>query len=448
MDNELSLAKSYDKDYCMQVFAPLDVAFASGKGIYLTGTDGKKYMDMIGGIAVNSLGHGNRALTKAISSQASKLIHCSNYYYIPQRSQLAFKLCRLSYGDKAKVFFSNSGAEANEAAIKLARGYFYYKGEDRYEIITAKMSFHGRTMATISATGQEKFRKPFEPVVPGFKYVTFNDYDELALAVTDKTAAIMLELIQGESGVHPADRDYVKAVRKLCDARGILLIIDEVQTGIGRTGRMFCYENYGIRPDIFTLAKGLGGGVPIGATVCTNMVATGFRPGDHGSTFGGNPLACTAGNTVIDQIAEKDILTNVNAVSGYLFDALGKLKDKYPVIRSVRGMGLLIGIEFEEIISSRYMQEVLLNKGVLVSAIGASTIRIAPPLIISMGEAKKFISILTGILKAEKKVPTNARASQRSTPSVDRHDTEEKASDLKAMILGTSDGTEAKETEA
>lgn len=412
LDKDLALTIKYDKDYCLQVFAPMNVAFTKGKGVYLYDTEGRKYMDMVGGIAVNSLGHGNRELVRAVQTQAANLIHCCNYYYIPGRSELAYKLCRLSFADK--VFFSNSGAEANEAAIKLARGYFYHKGQNRFEIITANMSFHGRTMGTIAATGQEKFSKPFAPNLPGFKYVDYNDIEQLKAAVNDSTAAVMLELIQGESGVHPADREYIKNVRKLCDEKGILLIIDEVQTGVGRTGRMFAYENYGISPDIMTLAKGLGGGVPIGATLCTNEVATGMKVGDHGSTFGGNPLAMAAGNCVLDQIMDKDLLNNVGQVSGVIFDQLQALKDKYPVITSVRGMGLLIGIEFDGTVSSSGMKEALFSKGFLVSAIGKSTIRIAPPLIISQSEAKKFCKALADILKSQKKRPLQLTAAEGS----------------------------------
>ncbi|MBR1796810.1 MAG: aspartate aminotransferase family protein [Clostridiales bacterium] len=404
IENDFELTKLYDTKYVLNVFNPLPIAFTKGSGVWLTGTDGRKYMDMIGGIAVNSLGHGNKELTKAISDQASKLIHCCNYYLIPQKSELAFRLCSNSFADK--VFFCNSGAEANEAAIKIARSYFYYQGHpEKNEIITANMSFHGRTMATIAATGQEKFRTPFEPSVPGFKYVDFNDFEALETSVDDKTCAVMLELIQGESGVHPADKVYVKKVRDLCYRRGILLIIDEVQTGVGRTGRLFCYENYEIKPDIMTLAKGLAGGVPIGAMLCTNEVATGMKPGDHGSTFGGNPLACAAANCVLDQItsADKGILANVNAVSSYLFEKLNELSVKTGKIKQVRGMGLLIGIEFDDSIQAAGMKQLLMQDGFLVSSIGASTIRIAPPLIITQREAAMFITELGKILKGKRK---------------------------------------------
>lgn len=397
IENDLELIEDYDKEYCLQVFAPLPVAFTKGKGAYLYDTQNARYLDMIGGIAVNSLGYGNPRLTSAVTKQAKDLIHACNYYYIPQRSELAYRLCRVSFADK--VFFCNSGAEANEAAIKLARGYYYYRDINKYEIITANMSFHGRTMGTIAATGQDKFSRPFEPNVPGFVHVPFNDIDAMIQAVNPHTAAIMLELVQGESGVHPADKDYIIEIKKLCVEKDILLIFDEVQTGIGRTGKMFCYQNYGVVPDIMTLAKGLGGGVPIGAMLTTDKVATGLRPGDHGSTFGGNPLACAAGNAVMEAIEEDGIIDNVQEVSAELFEKLGKLRSKYNCIRSVRGQGLLIGIEFDDTITAAGMREQLFSMGILVSAIGKSTIRLAPPLIITKAQAGMFIKALDKILK-------------------------------------------------
>lgn len=402
IEKDFELTKSYDSKYVLNVFNPLPISFTHGKGVWLYDADGKQYMDMIGGIAVNSLGHNNKDLVKAVSDQAGKVIHCCNYYMIPQRSELAFKLCSNSFADK--VFFCNSGAEANEAAIKIARGYFYYKGHpEKNEIITANMSFHGRTMATIAATGQEKFRIPFAPNVPGFKYVDYNDIEAVEAAIDEKTCAVMLELIQGESGVHPADAEYIKKLSVLCRTRGILLIFDEVQTGIGRTGRLFCYENYGVKPDIMTLAKGLAGGVPIGAMLCTDEVATGMKPGDHGSTFGGNPLACAAGNVVIDKITDTDLLANVNSVSAFLFEKLNELKEKYGKIVDVRGKGLLIGIEFDESIQAAGMKTRLMQEGFLVSSIGTSTIRLAPPLIITQREAAMFVTALGKILKGSRK---------------------------------------------
>ncbi len=402
IEKDFELTRSFDSKYVLNVFNPLPISFTHGKGVWLYDADGKQYMDMIGGIAVNSLGHNNKDLVKAVSDQAGKVIHCCNYYMIPQRSELAFKLCSNSFADK--VFFCNSGAEANEAAIKIARGYFYYKGHpEKNEIITANMSFHGRTMATIAATGQEKFRIPFAPNVPGFKYVDYNDIEAVEAAIDEKTCAVMLELVQGESGVHPADEEYIKKLSVLCRTRGILLIFDEVQTGIGRTGRLFCYENYGVKPDIMTLAKGLAGGVPIGAMLCTDEVATGMKPGDHGSTFGGNPLACAAGNVVIDKITGTDLLANVNSVSAFLFEKLNELKEKYGKIVDVRGKGLLIGIEFDESIQAAGMKTRLMQEGFLVSSIGTSTIRLAPPLIITQREAAMFVTALSKILKGSRK---------------------------------------------
>jgi len=402
IENDLYLISDFDKNYCINVFAPQQVAFTHGRGVYLYGTDGTRYMDMIGGIAVNSVGHGNRRLTKAISDQAKKLIHCSNYYLIPQRSELAYKLCKKSFADKC--FFCNSGAEANEAAIKLARGYFSHRGIDKYEIITAKMSFHGRTIGTITATGQPKFSEPFKPVVPGFKYAEFNNIEDLMNQITPNTAAIMLELIQGESGVHPADKEYIKQVKQLCQKNNILLIFDEVQTGIGRTGALFCYENYGVAPDIMTLAKGLGGGVPIGAMLCTDEAAKGFVVGDHGSTFGGNPLCCAAACEVLDIIKDGNLVMNASDVGSYIIDKLAGIKQKRGFIEDIRGMGLLIGIEFNNKITAAGMRDSLRNKGFLVSAIGSSTIRIAPPLIITKAEADKFIRALDSILKDTSKI--------------------------------------------
>jgi len=405
IENDLYLISDYDKKYCMQVFGPQQIAFTHGKGVYLYDTEGKKYMDMIGGIAVNSVGHGNPKLVKAISDQAKKVIHCCNYYLIPQRSELAYNLCRKSFADKC--FFANSGAEANEGAIKLARGFFSHKGIDKYEIITANMSFHGRTMATITATGQPKFSEPFKPVVPGFKYAEFNNIESFKSQVNEHTAAIMLELIQGESGVHPADKSFVLEIKKLCQEKGLLLIIDEVQTGIGRTGTLFCYEQYGITPDIMTLAKGLGGGVPIGAVLATNGAATGFELGDHGSTFGGNPLCCAAANAVLEIIAENQLCFNAGTVSEFIVSRLNQIKEKRGYIKEVRGMGLLIGIEFDERIMASGMRDALRNKGFLVSAIGKSVIRIAPPLIIKEAEAAKFCQAIDQVLKETDKATKN-----------------------------------------
>ncbi|MBO4474390.1 MAG: acetylornithine transaminase [Clostridiales bacterium] len=396
---KLQQIESFDEAYYMPVFGKrVPLVVDHGKGVYLYGTDGKKYMDMIGGIAVNTLGHDNSRLVRAISSQAKKVIHCCNYYYNEPQSLLAKKLVEMSFADK--VFFANSGAEANEGAIKLARGYWSKKGTPKPKIITAKMSFHGRTLATIAATGQEKFRAPFAPVMPGFEYVPFNDFEALKQAVDPQTGAVMLELIQGESGVHPADFDYIQAVRKFCTQNKILLIIDEVQTGVGRTGTFFAYEQFGIQPDILTLAKGLAGGVPIGAVLANQSASTGFGPGDHGSTFGGNPLACAAALAVLEEIESKNLLSNVQNVSAYLQKKLASVSKKTKKIAEVRGKGFLLGIELDSGSASDVKMK-LFEKGFLVSSIGSNVIRIAPPLILNKFQAIKFISALQDVLEGK-----------------------------------------------
>ena len=398
-DTKLTQIMALDEACFLPVFGKrVPLVVDHGKGMYLYGTDGKKYMDMIGGIAVNTLGHANGKLTRAISSQAKKVIHCCNYYYNEPQTMLAKKLTDMSFAEKA--FFANSGAEANEGAIKLARGYWSKLGTPKPKIITAKMSFHGRTMATIAATGQEKFQTPFNPMIPGFEYVPYNDIEAIKRVADAETGAIMLELIQGESGVHPADFDYVQEVRKFCTANKILLIIDEVQTGVGRTGTFFAYEQYGIQPDIVTLAKGLAGGVPIGAVLANKAASTGFAPGDHGSTFGGNPLACAAALAVIEEIESKNLLGNSMNMGALLQKKLLNVAKKTKKISEVRGKGLLIGIELDSG-SSAEVKMKLFEKGFLVSSIGSNVIRIAPPLIINRIHVYKFISALQDVLEGK-----------------------------------------------
>jgi acetylornithine aminotransferase/acetylornithine/N-succinyldiaminopimelate aminotransferase len=301
-----------------------------------------------------------------------------------------------------RVFFANSGAEANEAAIKLARIYFKKKGlDERYEIITLVNSFHGRTLATVAATGQEKFRKPFQPLLPSFKSVPINDIEALENALSDQTCAIMMEPIQGESGVHPVSSEYAKAVRKLCDRLGILLIFDEVQTGLGRTGKLFGYQHFGIEPDIFTLAKALGGGVPIGAMCAKQFVADAFEPGDHGSTFGGNPLACTAALAVMKELLDGGLVKNSEMMGGYLLERLSCLKDKYRVIKEVRGKGLIIGMELTAEKAAEIRLK-LLDKGFVVGNVGSSIIRMLPPLIVSIEDIDQLIAAYDEILQEYK----------------------------------------------
>ncbi|MBR5236867.1 MAG: aspartate aminotransferase family protein [Clostridia bacterium] len=387
-----------DSQYYMNTFGKrTPVAFVKGEGMYLYDTEGEKYTDLLAGIAVSALGHSHKTLKKALHEQVDSLLHTSSLYYIENQAKLAEQIVKHSVGDK--VFFANSGAEANEGAVKLAKIYFYKKGQpEKSEIITLENSFHGRTLACVAATGQPKYQKPYKPLTPGFSHVPANDFDALKNAVTDKTAAIMLELVQGESGVRPLEQEYVQQVVDLCKEKDILLIVDEIQTGMGRTGKLFCYENFGIEPDIFTMAKALGGGVPIGAVCAKAEVAAGFEPGDHGTTFGGNPLATAAGLAVFKAFEEEKLVENSATVGGYFKEKLEELMKKFPVICQVRGLGLMLGVAFSEPIA-KIVQGKLFDKKYLAGAVGDSILRIAPPLIIQKETVDAFITDLTEILE-------------------------------------------------
>jgi len=382
-----------DKKYYMNTFGDrTPVCFERGEGVYLYSTDGKKYADFMGGIAVNVLGHCHPVLKKALHEQVDKLLHTSSLYYIENQALLAKKLVEVSCADM--VFFANSGAEANEGAIKLARMNFYTKGEgNKNEIITLVNSFHGRTLATVAATGQEKYQQPYKPLTPKFIHVPANDTTALKNAVTDNTCAIMLEVIQGESGVHPLTKEYLQLARELCDDNGLLLIYDEVQTGIGRTGSLFGYEYFGIEPDIFTLAKALGGGVPIGA-ICAKQSACAFEPGNHGTTFGGNPLACRAGLAVFEAIEGENLVQNSKTMGEYFTSKLNSLHtDK---IIEIRGRGLMIGIELS--VNATEINKKLFGNGYLCGVVGTSILRVLPPLIITKSDIDTFVEVLGGLL--------------------------------------------------
>lgn len=384
-----------DKAHYMPVFARYPMVISHGEGAYVTDTDGNRYLDFFAGIAVNALGHAHPNLVKAVAEQAAKVIHCSNLYYTEVQAQLIEKLAALSGLDK--VFLANSGAEANEGALKLARKYGKTIADDKYEIITANHCFHGRTLMTLTATAQPKYQAGYEPLPQGFTYIDYNDIAALENAISDKTCAVVLEPIQGEGGVNvPAD-DYLQKVRALCDKYGALLIFDEVQTGIGRTGKMFAYEHFGIKPDIVTLAKGLAGGVPIGAFLATDKVASAFHPGDHGSTFGGNPLACAASKAVLDTILEDDLLDNVNEVGAYLMDAIRSLGEKYPmIIRSVRGKGFMVGIELTR--EGREIVQACLDAKLIINCTAGNVLRLVPSLTIGKQQVDEMITILDAVL--------------------------------------------------
>jgi acetylornithine aminotransferase len=382
------------EQYLMDTYTRQPISIVRGRGTKVYDLEGREYIDFVGGIAVNILGHGHPDLVLAIQKQAAQLIHASNLYYTEPQVKLAQMLVDHSFADKA--FFCNSGAEANEAAIKLARRYSHDKyGTGRFGIITMKQSFHGRTMATLTATGQEKVQKGYDPLLSGFSYVAFNHLAELEQAVNDKTAAIMLEPIQGEGGVHVADRDYLKAVRELCTQKDILLIFDEVQTGMGRTGTLFAYEQMGVQPDVMTLAKGLGGGMPIGACLATARVAKAFGPGSHASTFGGNPLACAAALAVLRVLLEGRVLDQARRMGDYLSKGLSECKDRHHVVRDVRGLGLLQGIEVE--MDAKTVVGDCLKRGILINATGDHVLRFVPPLIITQAEIDRLIEVLSQI---------------------------------------------------
>jgi acetylornithine aminotransferase len=384
--------------YLMQTYTRQPLSIVRGRGTKVYDLEGREYLDFVGGIAVNVLGHGHPDLVHAIQHQAAQLIHTSNLYYTEPQVKLAQMLVEHSFADK--VFFCNGGAEANEAAIKLARRYSHDKyGAGRFEIITMKNSFHGRTMATLTATGQDKVQKGYEPLLPGFSYVAFNNFEELERAVTDKTAAIMLEPIQGEGGVYAADRQYLKQVRDLCTQKDVLLMFDEVQTGMGRTGTLFAYEQLGVHPDIMTLAKALGGGVPIGACLATDAVAKAFAPGSHASTFGGNPLACAAGLAVCRALLEGGVLDHGRRMGEYFSKGLSDCKTRNRVVREVRGIGLLQGIELA--MDAKAVVSECLARGILINATGEHVLRFVPALIITQLEIDRLLDTLAQIFSVQ-----------------------------------------------
>jgi acetylornithine/N-succinyldiaminopimelate aminotransferase len=389
-------ATEMSEKYLMQTYRRQGVAFASGQGMRLTDVEGKTYLDFVAGIAVSALGHNHPALVQAISSQAGRVIHVSNLYLIPEQALTARWLVEHSALDR--VFFCNSGAEANEAAIKLARKYASRVRGGRFEIVVAEHSFHGRTLAALAATAQPEYQEGFAPLPSGFVPVPLNDIDALRAAVSPATCAVLLEPVQGEGGVQPADPDYLRAVRALCDDAGLLLMLDEIQTGIGRTGRLFAYEHAGIEPDIMTLAKGLGGGFPIGAMLAKDTVARAFEPGNHGSTFGGNPLACAAALAVLTTIEREHLVDNAANVGTYLLQRLHALAGSSPVITAVRGRGLMVAIDLAT--DAAPVVDACRAQGLLVNAVQAATLRLVPPLITTPADVDEAIEILGTVLAA------------------------------------------------
>ena len=384
--------------FVFQTYLRQGKAFVRGEGTTLIDEEGKTYTDFLAGIAVCNLGHCHPKITQAIERQARTLVHVSNLFYTAPQADLAAALVEKSFADR--VFFSNSGAEANEAAIKLARRYFQSKGKkNRYKIITMEQSFHGRTMATLSATGQDKIKEGFYPLLEGFIHVPFNDIDALKAQLDETVAAVMLEPIQGEGGVIPADPDYLAQVRALCNETGTLLIFDEIQTGMGRCGTLFAHELYGIIPDIMTLAKALANGIPIGAMLATKDAATGFDFGSHGSTFGGTPLATAAALEVVNIISDEAFLSGVNGKGAYLCEKLLELKKKHSRILDVRGKGLLVGMEIDidKDRDAGFFVENCFEKGFIINGIQGKILRFAPPLIIDKTEIDRLVAVLDSL---------------------------------------------------
>ncbi len=381
----------------------LPVVLTRGEGCKLWDESGRAYLDFVAGIAVCNLGHAHPAVTLAVAEQAARLVHVSNLFYTQPQADVAALLVENSFADR--VFFCNSGAEANEAAIKLARKYFYEKGDsDRFRIIAMDKSFHGRTMATLSATGQEKIRKGFDPVLGGFDFVPFNDMTGLKAKLDHRTAAVLLEPIQGEGGVRCPNAGYLEAVRALCDETGTLLIFDEIQTGMGRTGRLFAYEHFGIEPDIMTLAKALANGLPMGAMLAREQVAEAFGPGSHATTFGGAPLVTAASYAVLRQMLEYDIPETCRKTGAYFFDRLLQLKERHLIIEEVRGLGLLLGLKLT--VDAEPVVLTCLERGFLINCIQGDILRFVPPLIVTTQEIDRLIDclddVLTDLVRAER----------------------------------------------
>lgn len=368
------------------------VVFDKGEGVYLYDMDGKKYLDFVAGIAVFALGYHHEAYNDALKSQIDKIIHTSNYYYNAPAIEAAKKLKEISGMDR--VFFTNSGAEAVEGAIKAARKYAYLKdGKTDHEIIAMNHSFHGRTMGALSVTGNPHYREAFEPMIGNIRFADLNDFESVMAQVNDKTCAILFETVQGEGGIYPATEEFMQKVRKLCDERDILMILDEIQCGMGRTGTMFAWQRYGIKPDVMTMAKALGCGVPVGAFLMTEKVgANSLVAGDHGTTYGGNPLACAAVSKVIDLFKEQDVLSNVNRVGAYLEKRLDELVEEFPCVETRRGAGLMQGLVFNRPVGDIIKQA--MERGLVLINAGTSIIRFVPPLVITEEHVDDMIEIL------------------------------------------------------
>jgi len=385
-----------EKKYLMQTYTRPAMVLDKGEGMKVSDLEGKQYYDFIGGIAVNVLGYCHPKVVEAIKNQAEKLIHCSNLFYSEPQIILAQMLAEISCGDK--VFFGNSGAEVNEGAIKLAVKYFKDQGKDEHKIIYMKNSFHGRTIATLAATGQYKYQKDYLPLLPKFKEAIFNNLESVKAAVDEEVAAVLVEPIQGEGGIKIATQEFIRGLRELCDKEGILLIFDEIQCGLGRTGKMFAYQYYGVEPDILTIAKSLGGGIPIGAFIAKDKIASSFKPGDHGTTFGGNPVASAVAIANLKVLQEEHLVEKCQEKGEYFKKKLEGLKEKYPEkIEEVRGLGLMVGMELKE--EGQEIVKKCVEEGVLINCAAKKVLRFLPSLIVKEKEIDYLIEVLDKIFK-------------------------------------------------
>lgn len=384
--------------HVMNTYGRLPVAFERGEGVWLWDTQGKRYLDALAGVAVNAVGHSHPKLVAALREQVGKLIHTSNIYQIASQEKLADRIAEASGMDS--VFFCNSGAEANEAAIKLARYYGHKRGIENPAVVVLEKSFHGRTMATLSATGSRKVQAGFEPLVTGFVRVPFNDLEAVQRVATSNrnVVAVLAELVQGEGGVSVCSDGYLKGLREICDAHGWLLMLDEVQTGMGRTGKMFAFQHYGVMPDVITLAKGLGGGVPVGACVARGEAATLFKPGSHGSTFGGNLLACAAALATIEIIESEDLCRNAAEVGSHIQAGLRRALAETPGVREIRGKGMMIGIELDRPCGD--LVKTALEAGLLINVTADNVVRLVPPLVMSRAEADQLVGQLVPMIRS------------------------------------------------
>ncbi len=390
-----------NNEHLMKTYAPLDVTFEHGEGVYLWDTDKQQYLDALCGIAVCGLGHAHPAITKTISEQAAKLLHTSNLYQIDKQQHLADQLCEIS--GMSRVFFSNSGAEANEAAIKIARLYGHQQDIKKPNIIVMENSFHGRTMATLSATGNRKVQAGFEPLVQGFVRAPYNDIQSIKNIAENNNdvVAILVEPIQGESGINIPDQDYLNQLREICDQQNWLLMLDEIQTGMGRTGEWFAFQHNDIQPDVMTLAKALGNGVPIGACLANEKAGEIMQPGNHGSTFGGNPLACATASTVIDTIRLEDLISNAKSLGEYILNSFTEKLSPLDGVHQVRGLGLMIGIELDNNALNCDCTELVklaLEQKLLINVAAGNVIRLLPPLIIDQQQADIIINTVTELV--------------------------------------------------